>query len=69
MDDRPNHVKLADLLSQVIVDFAKERGISIKEARKIFISATTKYGRKLMDGTLEYDPHLDPSHPMRGWKP
>jgi hypothetical protein len=67
MDERPNHVKLADLLSRVIVEFAKEEGISVREARRIFVSATTEFGRKLKDGTLEYDPHLDPSHPMHGW--
>jgi len=64
MEKKSPHLILADGLSQVIVDFAKDRGISIKEARKIFISALEKYN----PDKAEYDPEMDPSHPMRGWR-
>jgi hypothetical protein len=60
---------LADLLTQVILDFAREKGITFEEAKKVFVSAMDKFGKKIADGTLEYDPHLDPFHPMHGWKP
>ena len=69
MEQKPNHVRLADLLSQMLVDFAKKHGISLKEARRVFLRATTAYGKKIKDGTLEYDPRFDPSHPMHGWRP
>jgi hypothetical protein len=69
MDTRSKHLRLADLLSQAIVDFAKKKGITIKEARKIFFSAMREQGKKYLAGDTEYDPETDPFHPMHGWSP
>jgi hypothetical protein len=74
-DPRPKHLILADLLSGVIRKFASKKGISIKEARRIFISALEKYpkgGDALIEsGPIpeDYDPADDPDHPMHGWRP
>lgn len=65
--DRSKH--LADILNGVIATFAKEKGITFEEAKRVFVRAMDNFGKKVVDGTLEYDPHLDLSHPMRGWRP
>ena len=67
--------RLKAIFTKVIADVAKRRGISMEQAREVFVRALENYRPEdyplLETGPLpeDYDPADDPSHPMHGWKP